>query len=196
MNFLAHFHLAWPEEGLILGALEGDFYKGPLQGDLPRDIERGVVLHRAIDAYTDRHDQVAQLRRALPPRLRRYAGILIDLSFDHVLARHWQDFSDLPLREFNTTVYTTLHAQGALLSPAARAMSQRLQDHDILHLYREWRTVTASAQRIGERFTRGNPFADLADELTPLVSDIERAFLAFYPELQAFATDHIHAMRD
>ena len=51
MNYLAHFHLAWPDPGLVVGGLEGDYYKGPLRGDLPGDIESGVRLHRAIDAY-------------------------------------------------------------------------------------------------------------------------------------------------
>ena len=196
MNFLAHFHLAWPEEGLIVGALEGDYLKGPLKGNLPRGIERGVALHRAIDAFTDQHPQVVELREALPRPLRRYAGILIDLGFDHCLARRWHDFSDVPARQFNAAVYATLSAQDTHLSPAARAMSQRLREHDLLHLYREWHTVTASAERIGERFSRGNPFADLDRELTPFKEDIERAFQAFYPELQQFATERISTLRD
>lgn len=196
MNFLAHFHLAWPEEGLIVGALEGDYYKGPFKGDLPRDIEQGVVLHRAIDAYTDQHERVVALRQALPPQLRRYAGILIDLSFDHFLARYWQDFSDVPQQEFNAAVYTTLNAQDAALSPAASAMSRRIREHDILHLYREWRTVPESAQRIGERFKRGNPFSGLDAQLTPLLDEIEAAFLVFYPELQDYAAERIRALRE
>ena len=87
MNFLAHFHLAWPDEGLVAGGLEGDYHKGPLRGELPPAIERGVKLHRAIDAYTDSHPLIQQLRRDLPRNLRRYAGSLIDLSFDQYLAR-------------------------------------------------------------------------------------------------------------
>ena len=93
MNFLAHFQLAWPDEGLVLGALEGDYYKGPLGSELPGDLARGVRLHRAIDAYTDNHAAVAQLRRGFPSGLRRYAGILIDLGFDHYLTQHWHSFS-------------------------------------------------------------------------------------------------------
>ena len=154
------------------------------------------AVHRAIDAFTDQHPQVVELREALPRPLRRYAGILIDLGFDHCLARRWHDFSDVPARQFNAAVYATLSAQDTHLSPAARAMSQRLREHDLLHLYREWHTVTASAERIGERFSRGNPFADLDRELTPFKEDFERAFQAFYPELQQFATERISTLRD
>ena len=149
MNFLAHFHLAWPDEGLVAGGLEGDYYKGPLRGDLPRDIERGVQLHRAIDAYTDGHPLIQQLRRDLPQSLRRYAGILIDLSFDHYLSRHWSTFSDIPLRTFNDQVYRTLSAHKSALSDGSRTMLARMVEFDILGLYVDWEAVPASAARVG-----------------------------------------------
>jgi len=187
MNYLAHFHLAWPDEGLVAGGLEGDYYKGPLRGELPAAIERGVRLHRAIDAYTDNHPQIRQLRRDFPPSLRRYAGILIDLSFDHYLSRHWSDFSDIPLPAFNDEVYRTLQSNAEHLSEGSRRMLRRLVDYDILGLYHDWETVPASAARIGERFKRHNPFTDLERELAPARDRLEQAFLAFYPDLQIFS---------
>jgi acyl carrier protein phosphodiesterase len=187
MNFLAHFHLAWPDAGLVAGGLEGDYYKGPLRGDLPAAIERGVRLHRAIDAYTDRHPVLEQLRRQFPERLRRYAGILIDISFDHYLSRHWSSFSDIPLGEFSQQVYTTLSEHRQHLSEDACRMLNRLVEHDILGLYDDWETVPASAERIGQRFRRENPFRDIGPELSMERDKLERAFLEFYPDLQAFS---------
>lgn len=187
MNFLAHFHLAWPDEGLVAGGLEGDYYKGPLRGDLPRAIERGVILHRAIDAFTDNHPLIAQLRKDLPQSLRRYAGILIDLSFDHYLSLHWSTFSDIPLKDFNDGVYRCLSAHQGDLSDGSRNMLARMVEYDILGLYLDWETVPAAAARIGQRFKRHNPLADVGPELSPAQAILERAFLAFYPELQAFS---------
>ncbi len=187
MNFLAHFHLAWPDEGLIAGGLEGDYCKGPLCGRLNPDIERGVRLHRAIDAYTDRHPRLLALRTELPRELRRYAGIVVDLSFDHFLSRHWHRYASLPLDAFSRAVYNALLAREAQLSEGARGMLGRLVEHDILSLYGDWRTVTATAERIGRRFTRGNPFSDIEAQLDPLLPALESAFLDFYPELQAFS---------
>ena len=189
MNFLAHFHLAWPDPGLLAGALEGDYYKGPLRGDLPEELERGVRLHRAIDAYTDAHPRIAQLRTELPPTLRRYAGILIDLSFDHFLSLHWQHFADLPLPQFSGHVYQSLAASEQHFSPAARDMLATLIEHDILNLYDEWRTVTTTAERIGGRFRRHNPFLDVRTQLTPLRGALESAFVDFYPQLQHFSRE-------
>ena len=189
MNFLAHFHLAWPDEGLVAGGLEGDFYKGPLRGDLPLAIERGVKLHRAIDAYTDNHPLVQQLRRDLPQSLRRYAGILIDLSFDHYLSHHWSTFSDIPLPDFNDHVYRALAAHESALSAGSRNMLARMVEHDILGLYLNWETVPASAARIGQRFKRHNPFNDIERQLSPARDLLEQAFLGFYPQLQSFSAD-------
>ena len=120
MNYLAHFHLAWPDELLVVGGLEGDFHKGPLPGTLAPTLHCGVALHRAIDAYTDSHAVVADVRRQFPPELRRYAGILIDLCFDHFLARHWSSYSEMAHSEFSAAVYRILEKHSASLSGGAR----------------------------------------------------------------------------
>ncbi len=188
MNFLAHFQLAWPDEGLVAGGLEGDYYKGPLRGDLPAGIERGVRLHRAIDAFTDSHEVVAQLRRDFPPGLRRYAGILIDLSFDHFLSKHWGRYSGMPLQDFNSGVYRVLQDHAGHLSPGSRRMLARLVEYDILGLYGDWDTVGASAARIGQRFRGHNPLADVDRQLAGSRDMLEQGFLDFFPQLQNFCT--------
>ena len=187
MNFLAHFHLAWPDDELIAGGLEGDYFKGPLAGQLPRGIERGVQLHRAIDGFTDRHRVVEALRREFPDDLRRYAGILIDLSFDHFLSLHWETFGEQELANFNAGVYRSLKLQSQHLSPSALHMYNRLVEHDLLGLYQQWDTIPASAERIGERFRRHNPFRGVAGQLQTKKDRLEEAFLDFYPDLQDFA---------
>lgn len=189
MNFLAHFHLAWPDEGLVAGGLEGDYYKGPLRGELPGAVERGVRLHRAIDAYTDSHPLIQQMRQQFSGNLRRYAGILIDLSFDHYLSKHWHNYSDIPLDEFNSQIYRTLQDRQHDLSADSRRMLARLVEYDILGLYLDWDTVPASATRIGQRFRRRNPFTEVAQELAPVREMLEQTFLAFYPQLRAFSSE-------
>jgi len=188
---LAHFQLAWPDEGLIVGGLEGDFYKGLLRGELPSDLEHGIKLHRAIDAYTDGHPLIAQLRRELPPGLRRYAGILIDLCFDHYLSLHWSRFSTVSLADFSAEVYCILDKHQGVLTAGARTMAARIIEHDVLNLYLEWNTVPAAAARIGERFRRHNPFLDLNRELSPAKELLEHTFLDFYPQLRSFSREKI-----
>jgi acyl carrier protein phosphodiesterase len=186
MNFLAHFHLAWPDDGLIAGALEGDYYKGPLRGELPAHIEQGVKLHRAIDAYTDSHPIIVSLRTQFPDHLRRYAGIVIDIAFDHYLTTYWTQFDSQSLQDFNRSIYHSLCKQEALLSAGSRKMIKRLVDYDILNAYHAWDAVPATASRVGERFKRGNPLHAVHDAVAPLRPQLEQAFLSFYPELQNF----------
>jgi len=187
VNFLAHFHLAWPDPGLVAGALDGDFRKGRLQGQLPSALEKGIRLHRAIDAYTDDHPAVRNLRSRFPRHLRRYAGIVIDLAFDHYLSRHWHRYEDRELRDFNRQVLALLQSQADLLSGNARHMLARLQRHDLLNRYRDWPIITATAERIGARLRGDNPLAALDRDLDDLRPSIEAAFLAFYPDLQRFS---------
>jgi acyl carrier protein phosphodiesterase len=196
MNFLAHFQLAWPDEDLVAGGLEGDYYKGPLRGTLPAGIEQGVALHRAIDAYTDRHPVVSELRRSMPSTLRRYAGILIDLSFDHYLAVHWERFASLPMGQFRGQVYQLLVDREAQLSVGAQKMLSRLVEHDILALYLHWNTVPATAERLGRRFRGDNPLADVDQALAPIRHLVEKAFLEFYPQLQNFSAATACELRD
>ncbi len=193
MNFLAHFHLAWPDEGLVAGALEGDFHKGAVTADMEPGVAAGIRLHRSIDAFTDSHPLIAQLRERFPQHLRRYAGILIDLSFDHYLSLHWHRYSALPLEDFSTGVHAVLERRREHLSRGSRRMQAVLQRHDVLIRYRDWSMVVATAERVGERFSRGNPLLDIDRELTPLKGAVETAFTAFYPELMRLQPSGIAA---
>lgn len=194
MNYLAHFHLAWPDEDLLAGGLEGDYFKGPLRQQLSAGLERGVRLHRAIDAYTDQHPELASLRAAFDPGLRRFAGILVDLSFDHFLSIHWHQYSGESLDAFNRDVYRGLVARRSELSSAARRMLDRLVRYDLLGRYSHWETIPASASRVGERFSRGNPFLSVEEQLEALRPQLESAFLRFYPQLQEYAREQREAL--
>ena len=191
MNFLAHFHLAWPDEYLVVGGLEGDYFKGPLPGSLAPELQAGVRLHRAIDAYTDNHPELVRLRKAFPPELRRYAGILIDLCFDHCLARNWAIYSALPLPDFATRVYTHLQAHERFMSPQAQRMAGWLIEYEILQAYSHWDTVAGSAERIGRRLRRDNPMDRAGSLLEPMLGELQRSFEVFYPQLQQFSRDSV-----
>ncbi len=186
MNFLAHCHLAWPESGLVAGALEGDYFKGPLRGQLPRDIEAGVALHRAIDAFSDSHPLIADLRRQFPAQLRRYSGILIDLSFDYYLSHQWRRFAPQPLAAFNSEVYRLLQARAGELSPGTRRMVARLIRYDLLNRYGDWNTIVDSAGHIGQRLRRNNALSHCGPALTGMQPELEQTFSSFYPQLLAF----------
>jgi len=185
MNFLAHFHLAWPEPELLLGALEGDFHKGPVSRDLPPGLAAGIRLHRRIDALTDQDPAVAALRRHFPEDLRRFAGIAVDLMFDHYLARHWEHYAEQPLSQFSAEIYRLLHRRGGELSSAAQVMAQRLSAHDLLCRYASWQPIDRALAAAGRRLRRGGPLSNAGQRLEPLRPAAAAAFRDFYPRLQA-----------
>ena len=108
MNYLAHLYLSEPNEEAWLGSLLGDFVKGPLDGRYNDDITRAIALHRKIDSFTDAHPVVLQSKSRVSAGRRRYAGIMIDMFYDHFLAKYWHEFQDEPLGEFSARIYAIL----------------------------------------------------------------------------------------
>ena len=86
MNYLAHILLSGDNLDTQVGGLLGDFVKGPLQGQYPESVEEGIFLHRQLDAFTDAQPEVRNLIRTFSTQWRRFAGIIIDIVFDHLLA--------------------------------------------------------------------------------------------------------------
>jgi len=110
MNYLAHLYLGQGSAQSLIGSLMGDFIRGHLDESLPLAIRQGIWLHRKIDAFTDAHPVFRASKGRLRPPLRRYAGILVDVFYDHFLARDWALYSSVSLRDFSWSVYRTLHS--------------------------------------------------------------------------------------
>ncbi len=183
MNYLAHFHLSYGDPDLQLGALLGDFIKGPLTGKYPQAIEQGIILHRKIDAYTDRHQSLQQLHRQFQPQFRRFAGIMTDVVFDHLLALHWQQFHHQSLAQFSAEVYQLL-SDDHDMPAAARRQADVLINYDVFAKYQHWGAVEGTLLRISQRMKRDNPLTIATEELEQHFTQVEQVFLRFYPELQ------------
>lgn len=110
MNFLAHAFLAGDNPELVVGGVIGDWIKGPLPGTLPRDLAKGVALHRAIDSFAERHPAFRASRARVSPARRRYAGVLVDIFYDHLLALNWGSHHEQPLDMYSAAVYDQIAA--------------------------------------------------------------------------------------
>ena len=135
MNYLAHLFLAGPEPEALLGALMGDFVKGVLDERYPAAITRALALHRRIDTFTDAHPVTAASRARISPERRRFAGIMVDLFYDHFLARHWDEHAREPLDAFTARVYALLEQHDALLPERLRSIAPRMAQADWLASY-------------------------------------------------------------
>ncbi len=187
MNHLAHFHLAGACDGDVVGALLGDYVKGPLRGQLSAPIENGVRLHRRIDAYTDAHPRLATLRTLFPAGQRRLAGVVTDLLFDHLLVRHWRCFHSAELAQFAREVHAILLRHEAQLPVAALAHVGRMREYDLLLRYGEAEVIDGTLRRIGLRLGCAQAM-DAAIVVAWQHDDcFEQAFLEFYPQLVEMA---------
>ena len=184
MNYLAHLHLGGDRPAQLLGSLYGDFVKGPLAGQWPAPIEASIRLHRRIDAFTDAHPQVVAARARFPAARRRYAGILLDLFFDHCLARHWQCFAVQPLDDFAAQVYRVLAAEPAL-PPRLAQVAPRMAAQDWLGSYRDFAVLEQVLRGMQRRLSKPEGLDGAMDELQALYQPLSEDFLAFYPQVQA-----------
>ncbi|MDR1895865.1 MAG: ACP phosphodiesterase [Prevotellaceae bacterium] len=106
MNFLAHIYLSGNNKLLMVGNFIGDAVKGRRYEGLQPIVRKGVLMHRAIDDFTDRHPINAKIRKLLHPHFGKYAGVYLDMFYDHFLAAGWNDFSkEVSLKTFCNRFY-------------------------------------------------------------------------------------------
>ena len=187
MNHLAHALLAGPDEELRLGGLLADFVRGAPDPGLPPGVIAGIRLHRAIDSYTDRHPAVVAARDLLPPPYRRYAGIALDMWFDHALARDFGRWSEQPLAAFSLAVRELLLRHDAQLPPSMQRFARYMEAHDLPAGYAQADMLGLALQGIGQRLSRANPLHTTLPLLVALDAPLQTQFEAFFPQLQAFA---------
>ena len=186
MNYLAHLHLGGQRPGQLLGSLYGDFVKGRLQGQFDPEVEAAIALHRRIDVFTDRHPLVDIALGRFTETRRRYAGIVLDVFFDHCLARDWRLYADQPLEQFTADVYRVLSRDRQLPERLAK-IAPHMVANDWLGSYREFAVLEQVLRGISRRLTRPEELAGAMAELRRLYEPLSEDFSLFYPQLQDFA---------
>ena len=189
MNYLAHLHLGGQRPGQLLGSLYGDFVKGRLQGQFDPEIEAAIQLHRSIDVFTDRHPLVDVALSRFSLTRRRYAGIVLDVFFDHCLARDWALYADRPLPLFTADVYRALSSERQLPERLAK-IAPHMVANDWLGSYLEFEVLEQVLRGISRRLTRPEELAGAMQELRVLYEPLSEDFSLFYPQLQDFAQNY------
>lgn len=157
MNFLAHALLAGDTPALIVGGVVGDWVKGSLPGSLPADLSRGVALHRAIDHYAESHPAFKRSRARISPERRRYAGVLVDVFYDHLLARNWDGIHGQPLAEYCEAVYGLIRERLNDLPESAQPALAMMAREDWLSSYAQIEGIADVLARMSRRVRRPNP---------------------------------------
>lgn len=186
MNYLAHLHLGGQRPAQLLGSLYGDFVKGLLPGRFPAELEASIRLHRSIDSFTDSHPLILRALARFPSEQRRYAGIMLDVFFDHCLARDWHLHADVPLDAFTRRVYDVLLAEPELPERLA-FVAPRMAAQDWLGSYRDFEVLEQVLAGISRRLSRPERLAGGMQQLRALYQPLSADFAEFYPVLRAYA---------
>ncbi|MDJ0741588.1 MAG: ACP phosphodiesterase [Gammaproteobacteria bacterium] len=186
MNYLAHLLLSDPDPESLVGSLMGDFVKGRVDAALPPALRRAIILHRRIDSYTDAHAGVRRSRCRVSPAYRRYAGILVDLFYDHVLARRWSDYADVPLEVFARRVHAALRRHHADLPARMQHSMAYLVGNDLLLSYRGVAGIGRALHGIERRLKRPSGLGAAVAELQRDYAGFADDFALFFPQLQAY----------
>jgi acyl carrier protein phosphodiesterase len=190
LNYLAHLFLADDDPYSRIGSLMGDFAKGSIDAALAPAIRRGIVMHRRIDSFTDAHAIVARSKRRIRPEFRRYAGILVDLYYDHFLALEWSQYSAVPLEDFVQEVYRILrvHLDG-FPAPMQRSIAY-MTANDLLLSYGEIDGIGRALRGIEGRLKRPRRLRDGVQDLESNYALFAADFAAFFPQLIAYVRKH------
>ncbi len=186
MNFLAHALLAGDSPALIVGGVVGDCIKGTLPGVLPHDLAQGVALHRAIDEFAESHPAFCRSRRRVSTQRRRYAGVLVDVFYDHLLAKHWTEKHHRPLDEYCNEVYRhiqdRLHDLPSSSHPALNMMAQE----DWLSSYTHIEEIADVLSRMSRRARQPNPLVNGEHEFLANVEGFTTDFYEWFDDAKVF----------
>ncbi|GGA65856.1 ACP phosphodiesterase [Neiella marina] len=188
MNFLAHFHIASATQTSITGALLGDFVRGNQYLHFSPDVQLGILLHRKVDAYSDRMPYLASIRPKFKQGQRRYLGIVTDMLLDHKLSQHWSEFCSTPLTTFAHCIYQQLTPLPHM-APRYEKVRAAMSEGNWLCHYQSEEQVLYALNRISLRLKRQVDLADIgALCLQYCRPELERAITQDYPELMTQLT--------
>ncbi|MDP2685648.1 MAG: ACP phosphodiesterase [Aequorivita sp.] len=187
MNFLAHIYLSGNEEDVIIGNFIADGIKGKRYLKFPPSIAKGILLHRGIDSFTDSHPTVHKSTARLHKNYSHYSGVIVDILYDHFLAKNWSKYHNQPLDEYVQDFYELLRNNFTILPPRIqRMMPYMIADN--------WLLSYASVEGIGKILaqmnirTKGVSKMNLAvAELEEYYEEFEAEFTSFFDELISFS---------
>ncbi len=185
MNFLAHLFLSGDDEEIIVGNLLEDFVVGRI--DHPRNIhfneniKNGILLHRLIDSFTDTHFAVSNCKSVLYEKYHKFAAVVIDIFFDHFLAKHWDEYSSESLENFRKRVYISFQNNWEVLPENMKPMIESMINYDWLKNYGEFWGIEKALKNVSTRTKYASNMENALDDLKINYQLFDENFQLFFP---------------
>lgn len=192
MNFLAHLYLSGGDPEVMVGNFIGDFVKGRnLLQQFSAPIVKGIELHRAIDEFTDKHAVVKQSKDRLRPTYRHYAGVIVDVFYDHYLARYWDQYHDQLLPDYAEYAYATIEAHDPMLPEGVKRMLPYMIRGNWLVHYARIEGINRALTGMSRRTPYESRMDEAANDLQKYFNEFKAEFELFFPELKLHAENFL-----
>jgi len=191
MNFLAHIYLSGSNQDIALGNLVGDMVKGDAFKKYPKDLKTGLILHRAIDEYTDAHASFKKSRELIRPYFNRYSGIVTDIYYDHFLAKYWDEFSDTDLQKTVQSIYILMIKKYRTLPPRAQKIAPFMILRNWLGTYGYFDPLHQVFLGMHRRTSEKGHMDIAVEKLKLHYEDLEYNFRTFMPDVIQFSQEKL-----
>ncbi len=191
MNFLSHLYLSGNSEGLIIGNFIADSVKGNAFLNFSPDIQKGILLHRKIDVFTDTHLIVEQSKKRLRQKYRKYASVIVDIYYDHYLAINWGTYSAVSLNDYTQNMYELIQKNTNQLPFKSQEFTKYMVQYNILSAYAELDGIERVLKGMSRRTTFESNMEHAIHDLKEHYVLFENEFKLFFPELQQFVNTQI-----
>lgn len=187
MNFLAHIFLSGDNELVTIGNFIADGIKGNDYKKFPAEIQTGILLHRNIDTFTDAHKTVRLSTKRLHNKYGHYSGVIVDILYDHFLAKNWERYCDVPLGIYADNFYASLEKHYEILPQRIRKMMPHMLADNWLLSYASIEGITKVLEGMNRRTKNRSGMNMAVNELELFYNDFEAEFTQFFHELSLFA---------
>lgn len=183
MNFLAHLYLSGEDEDIILGNFIADAVKGSAYNNYPDGVRDGILLHRAIDHYTDNHPVFLRSCERLRPTYHKFAGVIVDLYYDHFLSRNWNDYSESDLKSYVAKAYHLLISRFSEIPARSRRILPFMISQNWLVGYSDFYSLKKVFAGMSRRVSFRSGMEHAVEDLQKNYKDFENEFRLFFPDI-------------
>lgn len=183
MNFLAHLLLSGSNTDVLLGNFIADAVKGNQFRDYPQGVQKGILLHRFIDDFTDSHPIVLDTKILFRPVYHKLSPILVDILYDHYLAKDWHRYHHQHLRVYVDHAYSFLQTQKGAMPERIRFMLPYMIQHDWLYNYQFQSGMERVLFGMSKRVSQGEILKHGWKHLTPVYDQVQEHFECFMQEV-------------
>lgn len=192
MNFLAHIYLSGGNDLVTIGNFIADGIKGKAYRKYRRELQIGILLHREIDTYTDAHPTVRKSTKRLHEKYSHYSGVIVDILYDHFLAKNWDSYCDTPLDKYVDHFYDSLEDNFDILPLRIQKMMPYMITNNWLISYASVEGIAKVLEGMNRRTHNRSQMNLAVNELEEFYEEFEKEFTSFFEELITFAKEKLN----